>query len=386
MLTKIPFCKTTHTNKEFDYIQEAISSQRPLCDDYYTKRCSEWLETTTGAAKVLLTNSCTSALEFSALLAGLNPGDEVIMPSFTFVTTANAFVLYGIIPVFVDIDPNTLNIDPNLIEDAITPKTRAIVPMHYAGISCDMEAILSIAQRHKLIVIEDAAQCILAYYKNKHLGNIGTMGTLSFHFTKNVTSGVGGALLINNPELIDRAKILWQKGTNREAFFEGKVDKYTWVDKGSSFMPSEITAAFLLAQLESAHHTTAERIKLWNQYHAAFIELEKNEDVTRPKIPTMATHNGHIYYLLMRSNAHRQQMLKELRKNEIDASFHFIPLHSSPGGKAFCRTHGEMKHTDDISGRLLRLPLWVGLENKVNYVIECVMNTVSHLSQSISRV
>ncbi len=305
----------------------------------------------------------------AAILSGVGPGDEVIMPSFTFVSTANAFVLRGATPVFVDVLPDTMNIDPSKIEPAITPRTRAIVPVHYAGVGCDMEAIMEIAGRHDLVVIEDAAQGLLANYRDRPLGGIGHMAALSFHETKNIISGEGGALLVNDPRYVDRAEVVWEKGTNRSQFFRGQVDKYTWVDLGSSYLPGEIIAAFLWAQMEEADAITARRMVIWEQYHAALSESERSGDLRRPIVPSDRSHNAHMYYVLLRDLERRTAFIERLKANGIQSVFHYIPLHSSPFGRSAGRAVGDMSVTDDSSERLVRLPLWLGLEDQLPGVI-----------------
>ncbi|MBS0382018.1 MAG: dTDP-4-amino-4,6-dideoxygalactose transaminase [Proteobacteria bacterium] len=366
----IPFNKPYMTGRELHYISQAHASGHLSGDGPFTKRCNAWLEQRTGANKALLTHSCTAALEMAALLLDLAPGDEVIMPSFTFVSTANAFVLRGAVPVFVDIRADTLNIDETLIEAAITPRTKAICVVHYAGVGCEMDAIMDIAARHDLPVIEDAAQGILSTYKRKPLGSIGQLAALSFHETKNVISGEGGALLLNDERFVERAEILREKGTNRSKFFRGQIDKYTWVDVGSSYLPSEILAAFLAAQLEHADEITERRLALWNTYHAAFADLEAQGRVRRPIIPAHSTHNAHMYYLLLRDLAARTDFIARLREAGVGAVFHYIPLHSSPAGRKYGRTASPMPVTDDVSERLVRLPLWVGLEDQQRHVID----------------
>ncbi len=355
------FNKPFVTGREIDYVRDAVENGVLAGDGPYTKRCEAWLEQAVGCRQALLTNSCTAALEMAAILAGLGPGDEVIMPSYTFVSTANAFVLQGAVPVFVDIRPDTLNLDETLIEAAITPKTRAIVPVHYAGVGCEMDAIMEIAARHNLVVIEDAAQGVMARYHDRPLGGLGHMGCYSFHETKNILSGEGGALLVNDARFLDRAEIIWEKGTNRRQFFRGQVDKYTWVDVGSSFLPSELVAAFLLAQLEDAERITQRRMEVWDAYHTAFAGLEAEGRVQRPKMPPHTRHNAHMYYLLLPDMARRDAVLKALNDRDIKAVFHYVPLHSAPAGRRYGRAHGELAHTDALSGRLLRLPLWVGI-------------------------
>ena len=357
----IPFNRPYMTGQEHKYIDHAHANRKLAGDGIFTKNCHEWLERNTSAKKVLLTHSCTAALEMAAILADIQPGDEVIMPSYTFVSTANAFVLRGGIPVFVDIRPDTLNIDENLIEAAITPKTKAIVPVHYAGVACEMDTILSIAKKYNLLVIEDAAQGVMSTYKGRALGSIGHMGAYSFHETKNVISGEGGALLINDVRFEKRAEIIREKGTNRSQFFRGQVDKYTWVDIGSSFLPSEIIAAFLWAQLQEANDITQKRLTIWDQYHAELVKYEENGYLRRPIIPAQIQHNAHMYYILLNSLDERMSVIERLKKKQINAVFHYVPLHSSPGGLKYGRKNGGLPFTENLSDRLLRLPLWVGM-------------------------
>lgn len=368
----IPFNKPFTTGNELTYITEACRNNRLSGDGPFTQKCQATLEKTVGCHKALLTNSCTAALEMAAILAEIGPGDEVIMPSFTFVSTANAFVLRGGVPVFVDIRPDTLNIDESRIEQAITPRTKAIVPVHYAGVGCEMDAIMAIAAHHKLVVIEDAAQGTRACYRGRPLGSIGHLAAVSFHETKNVISGEGGALLINDDRFIERAEIVWEKGTNRKKFFRGQVDKYSWVDIGSSFLPSELIAAFLLAQLEQTDSITERRLELWGLYHRALADLEARGSLRRPVVPAHCAHNAHMYYVLARNAASRQALIAGLKKSEIDAIFHYVPLHSSPIGRKVGRTAGTIAVTDDLSERLLRLPFWIGLEPQVERVVDRV--------------
>jgi dTDP-4-amino-4,6-dideoxygalactose transaminase len=372
----IPFNKPYMTGKELWYISQAHANGHLAGDGSFTRKCNAWLEARTGAHKALLTHSCTAALEMAAILADIQPGDEVIMPSYTFVSTANAFVLRGAVPVFVDIRPDTLNIDENLIEAAITGKTKAIVPVHYAGVGCEMDAIMAIARKHDLLVIEDAAQGVMAGYKGRPLGSIGHLGALSFHETKNIISGEGGALLVNDPRLAERAEIVREKGTNRSQFFRGQVDKYTWVDVGSSYLPSELIAAFLWAQMEEAEPITRQRIALWNTYHQWLSEAEKSGRVRRPIIPVHCTHNAHMYYLLFRDLETRTAFIAKLKEAGIHPVFHYVPLHSAPAGKRFGRSHGELNVTQDIADRLVRLPLWLGMEEQHAEVIKNVLDSV----------
>ena len=357
----IPFNRPYATGKELAYIAQAQRNDHLSGDGSFTRRCHQWIEQQTGCAKALLTHSCTSALDLAALLLDIRSGDEIIMPSYTFVSTANAFVLRGAVPVFVDIREDTLNLDERLIEAAITPRTRAIVPVHYAGVSCEMDSITAIARRHHLRIIEDAAQAIMAGYKGRAPGAIGDLGSLSFHETKNIMSGEGGSLLVNDPELMLRAEIIREKGTDRGRFFRGEVDKYTWQDVGSSFLPNEITAAFLWAQLEEAERITRERLTIWQRYHEMLAPLERQGLLRRPIVPGDCRHNGHMYYILLQSPSARQEVLAGLKANDINAVFHYVPLHSSPAGQRFGRAHGDLSLTTSLSERLVRLPMWLGL-------------------------
>jgi dTDP-4-amino-4,6-dideoxygalactose transaminase len=355
----IPFNKPYMTGKELEYIAEAHANGHLSGDGPFTHRCNSWLERLTGTRKALLTHSCTAALEMSALLADLEAGDEVIMPSFTFVSTANAFVLRGAVPVFVDIRADTLNIDETLIEAAITSRTRAICVVHYAGVGCEMDAITAIAMRHDLLVIEDAAQGVMSEYKGRALGSIGHLAAVSFHETKNLISGEGGALLINDARFTERAEVIREKGTNRSQFFRGQVDKYTWVDIGSSFLPGEIVAAFLCAQMDDAERIMLERKAIWERYHAAFANLEERRLVRRPVIPSDCRHNAHMYYLLLPDLDTRTRFIASLKAEGIHPVFHYIPLHSSPAGRRYARADGSMAVTDRVSDCLVRLPLWL---------------------------
>ncbi len=357
----IPFNKPYMTGKELTYISQAHANNILAGDGPFTKKCHNWIEQNTGSKKALLTHSCTAALEMAAILADIQPGDEVIMPSYTFVSTANAFVLRGGVPVFVDIRPDTLNIDETLIEAAITSKTKAIVPVHYAGVACEMDTIMTIAEKYDLVVIEDAAQGVISAYKGRALGSIGHLGCYSFHETKNVISGEGGALLINDDRFIERAEIIREKGTNRSRFFRGQVDKYTWCDLGSSFLPSEITAAFLFAQLEEASIITKMRLDTWSKYHELLAFLEKKALVRLPISPDYSEHNAHMYYVLLATKFERDLILKKLKQNQINAVFHYVPLHSSEAGLKFGRVSGDMKNTNYVASSLIRLPMWVGL-------------------------
>lgn len=369
------------TGAELEYIRQAQTSGRLSGDGQFTKYCSTWLEARTGCAKALLTHSCTAALEMAAILSGVGPGDEVIMPSYTFVSTANAFVLRGARPVFVDIRSDTLNLDESLIEAAITDRTKAIVPVHYAGIACEMDSILGIAERYGLMIIEDAAQGIMSAYRGRPLGSIGQFGCFSFHETKNITSGEGGALLINNSQFAERAEIIREKGTNRGQFFRGQVDKYTWSDLGSSFLPGELMAAFLWAQMQEAEYITNRRIGLWNRYHAAFAPLEDAGIVRRPSVPSGCEHNAHMYYLLMPDLATRTLFIEEMKARHIGTVFHYVPLHSAPAGRRYGTFRGNMKQTNFVSDRLVRLPLWVGLEDQLDELISAVCDVLAQVSQ-----
>lgn len=365
------------TGKELFYIAEAHFNQMLAGDGPYTKKCHDWLEKETGAKKALLTHSCTAALEMAAILANIQPGDEVIMPSYTFVSTANAFVLRGGVPVFVDIRPDTLNIDETKIEAAITDKTKAIVPVHYAGVACEMDVIMDIAHRHQLLVIEDAAQGVFSRYKGRVLGTIGHLGCYSFHETKNVISGEGGALLVNDERFLQRAEVIREKGTNRSQFFRGQIDKYTWVDIGSSYLPGEVIAAFLWAQLEEAAIITNRRLKLWNGYHNLFEIAEQCGKIQRPIIPSECSHNAHMYYILFSSLELRSHVINALKKRDIYAVFHYVPLHSSPAGKKYGRTHGDMIHTNIASEHLLRMPMWIGdSDDFFPEVVETILGSI----------
>lgn len=361
MSNSIPFNYPHMTGKELYYIAEAHFGGKLAGDGPFTQHCHRWIEEQTGCRRALLTHSCTAALEMQSLLLKLKPGDEVIMPSYTFVSTANAVVLRGGIPVFVDIREDTLNIDETLIEDAVTLRTRAIAPVHYAGVGCDMDTIMDIAERKGLKVLEDAAQGFMATYKGKHLGSIGHLGAYSFHETKNVISGEGGALLVNDPDLVLQAEIIREKGTDRSRFFRGEVDKYTWQEAGSSYLPGELIAAFLWAQLEEAEKITARRLELWNRYHNALADLEARELLRRPVIPAECVHNAHMYYILLAPHIDRQTILSGLKAANIHAVFHYVPLHSAPAGQRYGRVHGRMTHTDDLSARLVRLPLFADM-------------------------
>lgn len=370
---QIPFNKPYMTGKELWYISQAHAKGHLAGDGSFTKLCSGWLESLTGSLRALLTHSCTGALEMAAILAEFRPGDEVIMPSYTFSSTANAFVLRGAVPVFVDIRADCLNIDEARIEAAITPRTKAIVVVHYAGVACDMDAIMAIAERHGLLVIEDAAQGLMSSYKGRALGSIGHMAAFSFHETKNIISGEGGALLINDPRFVERAEIIREKGTNRSLFFRGQVDKYTWVDFGSSYLPSELISAFLWAQMEEAQSITNRRLQLWDVYHRSLADAEQAGWLRRPIVPDGCVHNAHMYYVLLPDLARRTRFLARLKQAGIGAVFHYVPLHNSPFGTAVGRSHGDMSVTLASSDRLVRLPFWLGLEEQQQEVIDKVL-------------
>jgi dTDP-4-amino-4,6-dideoxygalactose transaminase len=356
---------------ELDYVSEALELGRLSGNGELTRRCAALLQERCGSERVLLTHSCTGALEMAALLAGVGPGDEVVMPSFTFPSTANAFVLRGATPVFAEIREDTLNLDPDRLEAAVGPRTKAVVPVHYSGVACDMDPIAEIAGNAGAMVIEDAAQGILASYRGRALGSIGSLGAFSFHETKPLSSGEGGALLVNDPDLVDRAEILLEKGTDRARFSRGEVEKYSWVDVGSSFLMSEITAAFLYAQLEVADEIIGRRLDSWRRYHAAFADLEAGGLVRRPVVPDDRTHNGQAYWLLLPSGAIRDELIAALRDDGILAIFHYVPLHESQSGRRWGRPGGSLRRTEDLAARLVRLPLWAGMEDEtVDRVIE----------------
>ncbi len=357
----ISFNIPPYTGKEIDYIKEAVASQKICGDGQFTKKCSAWMEERTGSSKVLLTTSCTHATEMAAILSDIKPGDEVIMPSYTFVSTADAFVLRGAKAVFVDIRPDTMNIDERLIEDAITEKTKAIVPVHYAGVGCKMDKIMEIAQKHNLLVIEDAAQGVMSTYKGKALGTIGDFGCYSFHETKNYSMGEGGALLIKNKEDVEQAEIIREKGTNRSKFFRGQIDKYTWVDAGSSYLPSELNAAYLYAQLELADEINNNRLASWNRYYEGLKKLKDEGLIELPVIPEDCTHNAHMFYIKNKDLDERTEFISYMKENGVGCVFHYIPLHSAPAGLKYGRFNGEDKYTTKESERLARLPLYYNL-------------------------
>lgn len=369
----INFNVPPYTGKEMEYIKKAVENQKICGDGEFTKKCNAWIEEKTGTTKCLLTTSCTHATELAALLADIKEGDEVIMPAYTFVSTADAFVLRGATVVFVDIKPETMNIDENLIEAAITEKTRAIVPVHYAGVSCEMDKIMEIAKRHNLVVIEDAAQGIMSTYKGKPLGTIGDFGCFSFHETKNYSMGEGGALLIRNEKDIEEAEIIREKGTNRSKFFRGQIDKYTWVNYGSSYLPSDMNAAYLYAQLELADEINDARLACWNRYDAGLKGLAEAGKIEVPFIPEGCVHNAHMFYIKAKDLEERSRLIEFLQKNDIWAVFHYIPLHTAPAGLKFGRFHGEDRYTTKESERLCRLPMYYGLkEDQVDYIIDKV--------------
>ena len=359
--------------KEYEYIAQAIASHKICGDGAFTKKCHAWLEQRFGSNKMLLTTSGSSALDMAALLCNIQPGDEVILTSFTFSSTANSFAIYGAKLVFVDVRPDTMNIDETLIESAITEKTKVIVPVHYAGVACEMDTIMDIARRHNLYVVEDAAQGVMSSYKGRPLGTIGDVGCYSFHETKNYSMGEGGAVSVNNPEMIERAEILREKGTNRAKFFRGQVDKYNWVDIGDSFLPSELNAAYLYAQLEMADEINNDRLNSWEEYNKAFTPLEEQGLLSLPVIPEDCVHNAHMYYIKCRSLDERTAFINFLKEKGVMAVFHYVPLHSAPAGLKFGRFHGEDKYTTADSDRLVRLPMYYKLsEEDRNTVIEAV--------------
>ena len=370
----IDFNVPPYVGTEMKYVEEAVAVNHKICGDGpFTHRCSEWLEKRTKATKVLLTTSCTHATEMAALLADIKEGDEVIMPSYTFVSTADAFVLRGAVPVFVDIRPDTMNIDEKIIEAAITERTKAIVPVHYAGVSCEMDTIMTIAQKYNIPVIEDSAQGVMSYYNGKALGSIGDFGCYSFHETKNFSMGEGGALLIHNKSYIEDAEIIREKGTNRSKFFRGQIDKYTWVKPGSSYLPSDMNAAYLWAQLEIAEQITEKRLKLWNRYYEILLPLQEQGIIQLPVIPEHCTHNAHMFYIKTKNLIERTELINFLKQKEIMAVFHYIPLHTAPAGLKYGHFFNEDKYTTKESERLLRLPMYYDLRlEQVDYIAEMV--------------
>lgn len=365
----IPFNIPPYLGTEDNYIQQAITNRKICGDGEFTKKCNQRLEEITGSPKVLMTTSGTSALEMAAILCDIRPGNEVIMPSYTFVSTANAFVLRGAKIVFVDIRPDTMNIDETLIEDAITDKTKAIVPVHYAGVGCEMDTICDIAKRHNLLVVEDAAQGVMGYYKGRALGSIGDFGCYSFHETKNYSMGEGGAVLVNRRDCIERAEIIREKGTNRSRFIRGQVDKYTWVDVGSSYLQSELNCAYLYSQIEDPNVINDDRLRSWKQYYDLLKPLADSGYIELPYIPEGCTHNAHMFYIKVKDLDERSRLISHLKENGISAVFHYIPLHSSPAGQQFGRFHGEDKYTTKESERLLRLPMYYGLKQEAVVLI-----------------
>ncbi len=367
--------------KELEYIKVAIENRKICGDGEFTKKCSSWIEQNTGTAKALLTTSCTHATEMSAILANIKEGDEVIMPSYTFVSTADAFVLRGARVVFVDIRPDTMNIDETLIENAITDRTKAIVPVHYAGVACEMDTICSLADKYGLFVIEDAAQAVMSSYKGIPLGSIGDFGCFSFHETKNFSMGEGGALLIKRGEDIEKAEIVREKGTNRSKFFRGQIDKYTWVDAGSSYLPSELNAAYLWAQFEEADKIFNSRMSNWNIYYDRLKHLEDKGVLELPQIPKECKHNAHMFYIKVQDLSERTELINYLKEKNINAVFHYIPLHSSPAGLKFGKFIGEDKYTTTESERLLRLPLYYGLKKR-KWIISQIVSSIFILKHS----
>lgn len=372
-MAMINFNVPPYTGKEIEYIREAVDNQKICGDGPFTKKCSEWIEKKTGTAKALLTTSCTHATELAALLLDIKPGDEVIMPSYTFVSTADAFVLRGATAVFVDIRPDTMNIDETLIEDAITDRTRAIVPVHYAGVGCEMDTIMDIARRHGLAVVEDAAQGVMATYKGRALGAIGDFGCYSFHETKNFSSGEGGALLMRDESYVERAEIFREKGTDRSKYYRGQVDKYRWQDYGSSYLPSDMNAAYLYAQLELADEITSARMSRWNQYYELLSAIADRDLIELPYIPEECVHNAHMFYIKCRDIKERTLLIDHLKNKDILSVFHYIPLHSAPAGVRYGRFNGEDRYTTRESERLLRLPMYYSLgANDVEYICDCI--------------
>lgn len=378
----IPFNATTLFGDEIYLLQKACKNGLLSGNGYYTKLCCDFLKDNLQSQEVLLTSSCTAALEMAAILLDLQPKDEVIMPSFTFVSTANAFVLHGATPIFVDIKSQTLNINENLIEDAITPRTKAIVVVHYAGNSCNMDIIMKLAKKYNLPVIEDAAQAIGAKYKGKPLGSIGDIGCFSFHATKNVSAGEGGAISINNSTYIDRARVIHEKGTNRSQFLRGQADKYTWIDVGSSFLPSELTAALLFGQLQHLNEITKCRLETWETYHQHFTTASKGFDIKLPVLEPFASHNGHIYHLRFGSEKYRNQFIEFMARRHIQCTFHYIPLHSSPFGTKFVEENGTLEETTRAASSLVRLPIWLGMKKQQHEVINAAQHFIDALGKT----
>lgn len=377
-MTNIPFNKPSIVGREFAYLEEALARGQLSGDGHFTKQCNAKIAELTSSAAALLTHSCTAALEMAAILCDLKPGDEVIMPSFTFVSTANAVALRGAIPVFVDIDPCSLNIDPDKVEAAVTPRSRAIFAVHYAGFPADMDRLSEIARRHGLILVEDAAQALGSTYKGRLAGSLGDMAAFSFHETKNVISGEGGALTVNQAGLVERAEIIREKGTNRSRFLKGQVDKYTWVDIGSSFLPGELVAAFLFGQLEQESLIRQTRLGIFDRYHSAFSDLAQCERVALPWQSVDVTGNGHMFYMLMKDISDRDALIAYLKAKGVVAPFHYVPLHSAPGGRMFGRTEGDLSVTNDTHSRLVRLPLYFELGDEIERVIEVTRDWLSN--------
>lgn len=382
MSAPIPFNRPFVAGGELEYLEQAIAARDLAGGGEFTRRCQEWLREATGSPLALLSHSATGALEAAAMLAGLEPGDEAVMPSFGYPTMATAAVRQGATPVFVEIDPATLNVDPEAVAAAVGERTRAVFAVHYGGVACDMERLGAICERHDLALIEDAAHCLLAEQDGRALGSIGDLGAISFHATKNVTSGEGGVLLVNDPALAERAQVVWEKGTNRSQFLRGEVERYTWVDVGSSFGASDLTAAFLLAQLEAAEAVTARRRAIWSRYHEAFGDLEREGLAQRPPTPPGSLHNGHVYYLMLPSGEARGTFIQRMNEQEIATAFHFVPLHSSPAGERFGRVAGSLSRTEDAAERLVRLPLFADLgDGEVERVIEATRAAILKLAR-----
>jgi len=375
-MISIGFNRPYRASKDLEYLSAALSGHHLCGDGPFSKKCNTELENVTGTKKSLLTPSCTAALEMSALLLDIKVGDEIIMPSFTFVSTANAFVLRGAVPVFADIDTYTMNIDPQKIESLITAKTKAIVIVHYAGVCCDIDQILDLAKVYELVIIEDAAQGIMSFYKGKHLGSLGKLGTLSFHETKNISCGEGGALLINDGRLIERAEIIREKGTNRTQFINGVVDKYGWEDIGSSYLPSELNSAVLLSQLEEVHGITSRRLAIWEKYYHAFADLASKELVQLPYVPSFCKHNAHIFFMVFPSQKGRNRFIEAMRDRNIQTVFHYLPLHASRFGSRFTNQNEQLNTSVSISERIVRLPLWIGIEAYQDYVVDTAIECI----------
>lgn len=368
----VPFSRASIVGRELEYLEQAVASGKLSGGGTFTHRCQKWLQERVGGEAALLTHSCTAALEMAVILAGVGPGDEVIMPSFTFVSTANCVALRGATPVFVDVRRDTLNIDETKIEQAITQRTKAVIAVHYGSVPADMDPIIEIARRHQITVIEDAAQALLSTYKGRQAGSLGDLAAFSFHETKNLVSGEGGALLINDPALVERAEIIWEKGTNRRNFSRGLVDKYTWVDLGSSFLPSELVAAFLLAQLEQAELVNQQRVEVWNRYFEAFSPLAESGQVVLPKVPQDVQHNGHLFHLIVDDAETRNELISYMRERDITAPFHYVPLHDSPAGRRLSRISGDLSWTSDVSARLIRLPIYNDIGSAQGRVISAI--------------